>query len=119
MKAAVHNHEITLSGTVAWTYQRDAAERAVAGLRGVTAVHGNVKLKPTRPFSATEAKTRITLALVRNAQLDAKDIRVTAKGGQINLDGTVSSWSEFRQAGVSAWATLGVTHVKNHLKVLS
>ena len=119
VKAAVHNHEITLSGTVAWNYQREAAEHAVAGLRGVTAVHGKVKIKPTLPFSATEAKTRITSALVRNAQLNAKNIKVTAEGSQIDLNGTVNSWSEFRQAGFSAWATPGVTHVKNHLKVLS
>lgn len=119
VKAAVHNHEITLSGTVAWNYQREAAEHAVAGLSGVTAVHGNVKLTPTLPFSVTEAKTWITSALVRNAQMDAEKIRVYAKGSQIDLIGTVNSWSEFRQAGFTAWATPGVTHVNNQLKVLS
>jgi osmotically-inducible protein OsmY len=42
VKADVRNHVITLSGTVAWGYQRDAASRAVTNMRGVTAVNNQI-----------------------------------------------------------------------------
>ena len=119
VKATVHDHQIALSGTVAWDFERKAAARAVAGLLGVTAVHNTIGLKPTLPFSATDAKTRINAALVRNAQMDAKNIHVRSTGSEIDLTGTVTSWSEFRQAGYAAWATPGVTHVTNSLRVES
>lgn len=73
--ASVHDHEITLSGTVTWEFQRRAAARAVKYLKGVTAVHNHVTLRPAA--AAKGIKRSINSALVRNAQLDSNHIEVT------------------------------------------
>ena len=116
VKAVVHDHFITLSGSVTWYYQREAAERAVRYLKGVTGVHNTVKIKPA--VSASGLKSAISAALVRNAQLEGKHITVTADAGVVTLEGTVHSGSERRQANTTAWSAPGVTNVMNHLRIV-
>jgi osmotically-inducible protein OsmY len=65
VRAAVRDHTITLSGTVTWQYQREAAFRAVMYLRGVTAVANTISLTSTAPVS--RVKTVIEAAVARNA----------------------------------------------------
>jgi osmotically-inducible protein OsmY len=117
VKATVHDHIVTLSGTVPWQYQREAAQHAVAELRGVREVRNSIILKPPTVVSASSAKSKITSALVRNAQLDANRIQVKVDGQQVELTGVVSSWAERRQAEKAAWSAPGVTKVSNHLVV--
>ena len=118
VKAAVSKHRVTLSGDVDWNYQRDAASRAVASLPGVTGIDNMITIKPSLRFIASEATSRIMNALVRNAQVDAKNVHVNVAGSEIQLSGTVHSWAESRQAGHAAWATPGVTDVRNDLRVV-
>ncbi|MDQ6615662.1 MAG: BON domain-containing protein [Actinomycetota bacterium] len=115
VKAVVHDHFITLSGTVAWQFQRAAAERAVRFLRGVTGVHNNIAIKPA--VSAAGLKNAISAAFVRSAQLEGKNITVTADGGVVTLEGTVHSWSDKSQATTAAWSAPGVTSVMNRLRI--
>ncbi|GAA4685291.1 BON domain-containing protein [Phytohabitans rumicis] len=117
VKADVRNHTLTLSGTVKWQYQREAAARAVMYLKGVTAVTNSISLTTTAP--ASEAKAAIEAAILRNAQLDSGKIIVNVNGGEVTLNGSVQSWAERRQAGYVAWAASGVTSVKNHLAITS
>ena len=116
-KVSVHDHVITLSGTVAWQYQRAAAQRAVTALFGVTAVVNQITLKPLAVVSPGEAHRNITAAFVRNAALDADGVIVDVRGSEIRLTGTVSRWADRHQAEYSAWSTPGVTHVDNRLAV--
>src|SRR4051812_28270362 len=65
---------VTLKGEVEWQYQKQDAERVVrrlAGIKGVTNLI-TVKAKPT----PAELKRKIEEALVRTAELDAKNIQV-------------------------------------------
>lgn len=117
VKATVHHQVVTLSGTVDWHYQRDAAYHAVAGLPGVTEVHNSIALTPSIPVSPADAKTKITAALVRHARVDAKNITVEVAGSAITLKGTVSSVAERAEAEHAAWATPGVVFVHNELTV--
>ena len=117
VKAGVRDHAITLSGTVTWQYQREAAARAVMYIRGVTAVANTISLASSAPLS--EAKTAIEAAVLRNAQLDSREITVDLDGGEVTLGGTVRSFAERRQAEYVAWSAAGVTRVKNHLAVTS
>lgn len=54
VKAEVRDHVITLSGTVTWHHQREAAGRAVKYLHGVTAVANTITLTPTTPITRSE-----------------------------------------------------------------
>jgi osmotically-inducible protein OsmY len=117
VKASVEKQFITLSGPVAWQFQRVAAERAVRYLRGVTGVANTITVTPT--VSATGLQKAISSALVRNAQLEGKRITVTATAGVATLEGTVHSWSESQQANTAAWSAPGVTRVVNNLRISS
>lgn len=119
VKARVHDHVITLSGTVGWQYQREAARKAVSTLPGVSEVWNTIKVKPSILVSPAEAKSKITAALVRNAQVDAQRIQVAVAGSEVTLTGDVSSWAERREAEHAAWFAPGVTHVDNRLNVAS
>lgn len=121
VKAAVHNRVVTLSGSVPWQYQREAARRAVAAVRGVTDVFNHVVLSPpvTVTITATKAKDKITSAIMRNAQLDANHVMVDVNDSTVTLSGTVTSWAQHRQAEHAAWALPGVTAVHNRLRVTS
>jgi osmotically-inducible protein OsmY len=117
VEAGVHNHTITLSGTVNWQYQREAAARAVMYIKGVTAVANTISLAATAP--ATGAKAAIDAAIRRNAQLDSHQINVDVNGAEVKLRGTVRSWAERHQAEYVAWEAAGVTSVQNNLAVNS
>jgi osmotically-inducible protein OsmY len=115
--AEVNDHVITLSGTVAWQYQRDAATRAVMNLRGVTAVTNQIAL--AQPESASPACNAIAAAFSRNALLNPQGIDVQVEGHQLVLRGKVRSFAEARQAERTAWAAEGVTSVRNDLVITS
>ena len=115
VKVVVHDHGITLSGSTPWQFQRRAAERAVRYLKGVTSVHNGITIRPVA--SATGIKTAITAAFVRDAQLEGRNITVTADGGQVTLRGKVHSVAERRRANTAAWSAPGVTGVTSQLTV--
>jgi osmotically-inducible protein OsmY len=117
VEVVVHDHLVTLSGEVAWNYEREAAERSVRYLRGIRGVLNLITIKPS--VSATGVKHSISAALIRNAQLEGSRIDVIADGATVTLEGTVRSWSERRQADITAWAAPGVIVVHNHLNVTS
>ena len=118
VKATVHNHVVTLTGTVPWHYQREASRRIVTELPGVREVVNSVDLRSDGSVSATEATAKITSALIRNAQLDAGHIKIGVHGGVVTLSGTVSSWAERRQAEHTAYALRGVTDVDNRITIV-
>jgi VCBS repeat-containing protein len=116
VKVAVHNHVITLSGSVQWHYQRQAADRAVDYLKGVQAVVNTIAIRPT--VSAENIKIAIRAALMRDAQIESQHITVnTDKAGVVTLEGTVNSWPQRRQAENVSWSAPGVTEVVDHLSV--
>jgi osmotically-inducible protein OsmY len=116
VKATVHDHTVTLSGVVAWQYQRAAAARAVRYLKGVRNVLDTVTIGPTAV--AADIKAVIGAALVRNARIENEHITVTTDtAGVVTLEGTVHSWAERRQAEHAAWSAPGVTEVVDHLRI--
>ena len=106
---------LTLTGEVAYQFQREAAYQAVRFLVGVKGVNNQISIAPA--VRAGELKEQIEKALVRSAETDARGIHVEADDGKVTLRGTVHSWTEYREAGRAAWAAPGVTRVDNRVTI--
>jgi osmotically-inducible protein OsmY len=115
VQPSVSDGWITLSGKVTWNYQREAAESSVRNLSGVKGLTDEITLEiqPT----PKDVNKRISEALSRNAQLDARRITVSTEGNTAVLDGSVSSWAERDEAETAAWSAPGVNKVTNNLEV--
>lgn len=95
----VRNGFVVLEGPVDWFFQRAAAESAVRYLRGVRGVQNSIVIRPPVRASETVVKHAIEEALKRNAEIDARRIRVDVQGGTVVLSGNVRSWMELDGKG--------------------
>jgi osmotically-inducible protein OsmY len=114
VKVAVSKGWVTLTGTVHWHYQHDAAADAVRTLWGVTGVSNQIAIKPQA--NANNIKSDIMVALHRS-WFSPEKIDVSAYDGKVTLTGTVEYWDERALAGTTAWAAPGVTSVTNDIRV--
>ena len=115
VQAAVHSGHVTLTGTVSWLFQREAAEKAVRFIPGVTGIINHVAVRAAS--TPTDIRKRITETLHRMADVDAHHISVALDGSVVTLEGDVSSWSERDAAAVAAAIEPGVTRVENNLRI--
>jgi osmotically-inducible protein OsmY len=111
----IQQGRVTLEGEVEWQYQKEAAQSAVSKLAGVVEINNILKVCPKS--TPEDIKARIDAALARNAELDARKIRVTVEGKTVKLEGHVHLWLERKAAQNTAWAVPGVEHVENHLLI--
>ena len=116
LAVTVRDGYVSLTGTVEWKYQKEAADRAVRYLRGVRGVFNNIELKPQ--VAPKDVQRRITEALHRHAAIDARRIRVGASGTTVTLDGSVRSWVERDEAERAAWTVSGVANVINRIGIV-
>ncbi|MDI2143638.1 MULTISPECIES: BON domain-containing protein [unclassified Pseudomonas] len=113
IKVIVQGGRITLEGEVDWQYQKETVERSVHKLTGVTAVNNRLTLRPR--LDVFDIQQRIEAALKRNAEVEAKDIRVKVEGDVVTLEGRVHLWRERQIAERAAWSMPGVSRVDDHL----
>jgi osmotically-inducible protein OsmY len=113
---------VTLTGTVKWHYQREAAESRTAAVPGVAGIGNAIALaKAAGAAGAAEARAAadaIGCAFRRDAMLDPGRLSVEAfSGGLVILSGTVSSWAAHDHAVAAAWSAAGVTDVDDRIGV--
>jgi osmotically-inducible protein OsmY len=107
---------VTLKGEVEWQYQKQEAEHAVRRLWGVKGVSNLITVKPLA--SPADLKKKIEDALVRSAEVDAKNITVEVQGSKAILKGKVRSWAERQEAERTAWLAPGITAVDNQITLI-
>ncbi len=107
---------VTLTGTVQWNFQREAAVAAIRRLSGISGVYNQVTLTPaTRP---ADVKQRIADALKRHAEVEANQINIRVlDGGMVDIEGGVGNWDERQAVMRAAWSAPGVRAVTDHLRI--
>jgi osmotically-inducible protein OsmY len=117
IQVKVENGVVTLTGNVEHQFQKQAAERDVRRLGGVTNIINRIEVRRDA-YQTTDPATvheKIENALRRNAEFEATHIGVSMSGHKATLRGKVRSWWERRAAESAAWSAPGVTEVDNQL----
>jgi len=118
VKAEVRNGEVTLRGSVAWSYQREEAAHAVGHLAGVRTLSNLVEIEPGAvEADAGDIEERIHQSIGRMADVDAASISVTKSDGVVHLEGSVGSLAERREAQRVAESAPGVARVENDIVI--
>jgi osmotically-inducible protein OsmY len=113
--ATVANGWVTLEGDVDHDFQRREAERTVRNIRDVTGVTNLIAVTP--PAASEQVQAQIEEAFKREAEIDARHIRVELADHTARLHGHVHSLKEASAATAAAAAAPGVSRVESHLAV--
>jgi osmotically-inducible protein OsmY len=105
---------VAMSGNVHHYYERQAAEYVVRHLPGLAGFTDDVTVSRDPGESVSEG---ISDSLVRNAAVDAANVKVSDSGGNVTLSGTVRSYAEKQEAVRSAWMAPGVISVDDQLVI--
>lgn len=116
VQIAVHHGHIGLTGTVEWFTQKQAAAAAVRYVPGVRGVANYIDVAPKPAFR--DVHRRIVAALHRNADLDARNLRVEVAGDVVTLTGTVGSCQQREAAEHGAASAPGIRLVQNRIVVV-
>lgn len=115
IKVVVQKGWVTLEGEVDWQYQKEVAESAVRKLSGVVGVDNRITLRPR--VNVVDIQQSIEEALKRNAEVDARSIRIKVDGSVVKLEGRVHFWREREIAERAAWSVPGVSKVEDQLLI--
>jgi osmotically-inducible protein OsmY len=113
--ARVQDGWVTLEGRVEHDYQRREVERMVRNVRGVTGVTDTITVEP--PPKPEAVREEIEETFKREAEIDARHIRVEVTDHTAQLYGHVHSLQEAQAARTAAAAAPGVAAVESHLLV--
>jgi osmotically-inducible protein OsmY len=106
---------VTLEGHVDHDFERREVERMVRHVRGVIGVTDSITVEP--PASASVVEEEIEEAFKREAEIDARHIRIEVSDHTAKLYGHVHSMHEVSAARAAAASAPGVAAVENHLVV--
>jgi osmotically-inducible protein OsmY len=115
VQAKVEHGYVTLTGELAWKYQKDAAMDTVMNLSGVKGITNAITITPTTHDEIE--KRGIESALTRNWAIDQDDISVEVTGNSVTLTGMVDSLYQKEEAERIAWNAPGVWMVDNEIRV--
>ena len=113
--ARVQNGWVTLEGEVDYEYQRREVERMVRQVRGVIDVIDTITIKPAA--RGEEVQKIIEDAFKREAEVDARHVRVEVTDHTAGLYGHVHSLKEASAARAAAASAPGVATVESHLVI--
>jgi osmotically-inducible protein OsmY len=117
IQTTVSDGWVTLEGKVTFWGEREEAERIVRRLQSVRGVTNQLAVSWTPGVDAGALRQEIEEALERQAEREARNIRVEVHDGIVKLTGTVRSWREKRAAIGSVSHAPGVRAVEDHLRI--
>ena len=101
---------VTLEGEVGSHAERQSAEFAAAGVRGVRKVINELKVRPPRKRADDEIKEDIERRMSMSAWIDGSLVDVEVSEGHVTLTGSVPSLAEHLRTRNAAWVE-GVSSV--------
>ena len=116
VEATALDGNVTLTGTVKYGRQREAAELAVAGLTGVRNIIDDIDL--SNDADPDHVTLLVQSALDRNALIaDDSIVSVDTSGNTVTLSGHVRTHAEHDAVVSAAWMAGGVFKVRDDLTV--
>ena len=116
VEATAQDGNLTLTGTVKYGRQRQAAELAVAGLAGVRNVRDDIDL--SYDADPVDVTLLVRSALDRNALIaDDSNVSVDATGNTVTLSGHVRTHAEHDAVVSATWMAGGVFKVRDELTI--
>lgn len=115
IQVLVHRANVTLEGKVEWNYLKERAGNSVRRCAGVVGFSNLIEIRPK--VVPKDIKNKIEEAFRRNAEVDAHNVSVEARDGEVILRGRVRSIAERDEAQYTAWSAPGVKHVRNEITI--
>jgi osmotically-inducible protein OsmY len=115
VQAEVQAGWVTLRGQVEYDFQRREVERMVRNVRDVVGVTDLVTVNP--PVTPERVEEAIEDTFKREAEVDARHIRVEMSDHTAKLYGHVHSLHEANAAKAAAAASPGIASVESHLLI--
>jgi osmotically-inducible protein OsmY len=116
VRVKVEKGWVTLTGQVAWWYQKEAAGTDIRPLQGIVGVSNQMTVTPR--VDVAGLSDDITQALHRSKFFNPDHINVHADGGKVVLSGSVQSFYERDAAEHTAWSAPGTIVVQNDLTIV-
>jgi osmotically-inducible protein OsmY len=116
VEATARNGNLTLTGSVSYGSQREAAERAVAALTGVRNIKDRIDVR--HDLDPLDVNQLVLGALNRYPPFRGDgDVTVDTAGNTVTLSGYVCTWAEHDAAVRAAWMAGGVVEVRDNIVV--
>ncbi len=117
IEVSVNKGEVTFDGSVPTYWQKVLVEEAALDLAGVGKVVNRLSVVPTENVVDEAVAKAIVAAFDNNFLIDVDSVNVQVSGGVVTLTGTVSSWTAYFSALTIVRRTLGVTDIRDMLRV--
>ena len=116
VEATAGNGNLTLTGSVSYGPQREAAERAVAALTGVRNIKDKIDVR--YHLHSPDVNQLVLGALNRYPPFRGRgDVTVDTAGNTVTLSGYVCTWAEHDAVVRAAWMAGGVVEVRDDIVV--
>jgi len=119
---AVQDGHVKLRGTVSNVCARGAAEDDARSVSGVESVENKIRVAPsTRGSSVSdeEIRARTESLLMWTPDIDASDIKVTVRSGNVILEGSVDAAWKKKKATELVASLAGVCEITNALSIVA
>jgi osmotically-inducible protein OsmY len=117
LEVLVSGGVVQVNGEVGSYQQKKAINRLVAASPGVRRVVNRLRVVPAAPVGDSTLAKRVEQAVLAESSVGGRAISVNARGGHVELKGTVGTASARLDAEYAAWHVAGVREVTNKVHV--